>query len=655
MLVDFSRAGWADKARKQPEKVREALDKIRTDGLQATVEAVRSRLDQPVSLGYSNVGTVSEVGAGVKGLREGQRVVSNGPHAEFVVVNQNLCATIPDELSDDQATFAVIGAIGIQGVRLAKPTLGESFVVFGLGLVGLMTVQILRSNGCRVLGIDLGETRLSLARKLGAETVSGNDADDVLLAAKTFSRGNGVDGVLLTLSSKSNAPVRQAAKMCRKRGRIVLVGVTGLELNRADFYEKELSFQVSCSYGPGRYDPEYEEKGHDYPIGFVRWTEQRNFEAVLQMMAERRLDVDSLITHRFPIERATEAYDLLLSDKPSLGILLEYPYRGGLNLDARTVRLSPSASHPVSGDPKISFVGAGNYGGRVLIPAFKAAGAYLNTVVTTSGISGAHYGRKLGFHQASSDSDTIFESNDDAVVIVTRHNTHADFVVRSLASGKHVFVEKPLALKESELNRIEEALLKEPDRILMVGFNRRFAPHTVKIKQLLNSFKAPKAFIMTVNAGAISEDHWTQDPEIGGGRIVGEACHFVDLLRFLAGKPIETYDITTLSCSTDSAMIALRFEDGSIGNIHYLANGHKAIPKERLEVFCGNRILQLNNFRTLRGFGWPGFRKMVLRRQDKGQRACVQAFLRTMKVGGEPPIPKDELIEVARISIALQP
>jgi len=391
MLVDFSRAGWADKARKQPEKVREALDKIRTDGLQATVEAVRSRLDQPVSLGYSNVGTVSEVGAGVKGLREGQRVVSNGPHAEFVVVNQNLCATIPDELSDDQATFAVIGAIGIQGVRLAKPTLGESFVVFGLGLVGLMTVQILRSNGCRVLGIDLGETRLSLARKLGAETVSGNDADDVLLAAKTFSRGNGVDGVLLTLSSKSNAPVRQAAKMCRKRGRIVLVGVTGLELNRADFYEKELSFQVSCSYGPGRYDPEYEEKGHDYPIGFVRWTEQRNFEAVLQMMAERRLDVDSLITHRFPIERATEAYDLLLSDKPSLGILLEYPYRGGLNLDARTVRLSPSASHPVSGDPKISFVGAGNYGGRVLIPAFKAAGAYLNTVVTTSGISGAHW------------------------------------------------------------------------------------------------------------------------------------------------------------------------------------------------------------------------------------------------------------------------
>lgn len=655
MLIDFGRAGWVKKARQKPDRFRDVLDKVRTDGLQATVEAVRSKLDQPIPLGYSNVGTVIEVGEGVADLREGDRVVSNGPHAEFVVVNYNLCARIPDQVSDDQAAFTVLGAIGLQGVRLTNPTLGESFAVTGLGLIGLLTVQLLRTHGCRVLGIDLDESRLALARQFGAETVNGSDDDEVLDTARRFSRGRGVDGVLLTLSSKSNTPVRQAAQMCRKRGRIVLVGITGLQLNRADFYEKELSFQVSCSYGPGRYDQYYENKGHDYPIGFVRWTEQRNLEAVLDMMVEGRLDVASLITHRFTIDQATEAYDLLMSDQSRLGIILNYPDRCDSVRQVRTLTLSPSTSRPSRGKPSIAFIGAGNYAGRVLIPAFKAAGAYLRIVVTTGGIGGTHYGRKGGFHQASTDTSAVFTGNDDAVVIATRHDSHADYVVQSLAAGKHVFVEKPLALTENDLDRIQHALSQATDRILMVGFNRRFAPHTVRMKELLDSMEAPKAFIMTVNAGAIPADHWTQDPEIGGGRIVGEACHFIDLLRHLAGETIEAYDITALSDSNDSATISLRFHDGSIGTIHYLANGHKAVPKERLEVFCSGRILRLENFRTLCGFGWPGLRKMVLRRQDKGQKACVQAFLRTVKKGGKPPISRDELLEIARISIKLQP
>src|ERR1700719_1450906 len=326
MLLEFGKANWVDKVRQQPDKVRMVLDKVRADGLAVTLEAVRSKLDRPLAPGYCNVGRVAEFGLGVEGFAVGDRVVSNGKHAELVCVPKNLCARIPDSVSDESAAFAVLAAIGLQGIRLAKPTLGECVAVTGLGLIGLLTVQMLRAQGCRVLGLDLDPGRLILARQFGAELVvnSGKGAD-VLAAAQTFSRGRGVDAVIVTASTKSNEPVNQAAKMCRTRGRIVLVGVTGLELSRADFYEKELSFQVSCSYGPGRYDPAYEEGGQDYPVGFVRWTEQRNFEAALDLMASGQLDVAPLITHRFPLERASDAYALLTSGEPSLGILLEYP------------------------------------------------------------------------------------------------------------------------------------------------------------------------------------------------------------------------------------------------------------------------------------------------------------------------------------------
>jgi predicted dehydrogenase/threonine dehydrogenase-like Zn-dependent dehydrogenase len=665
MLVEFGKANWLDKARHQPEKVRMVLDKIKTDGLMPTVEAVFNKLDQPLPLGYCNVGTVLEAGAGIRDFNPGDRVVSNGKHAEVVSVPVNLCARVPDVVTDEDAAFAVLGAIALQGIRLVQPTLGETVVVTGLGLIGLVAVQLLHAHGCRVLGLDFDSEKLALAKAFGAEVVDLSTGQDPVAAAQTYSRGRGVDAVIITASTKSNEPLHQAALMCRKRGRIVLVGVTGLQLSRADFYEKELSFQVSCSYGPGRYDPSYEEKGIDYPIGFVRWTEQRNLEAVLDMMADGRLNVRPLISHRFALANAEKAYSLVGGAGPSLGILLQYPDKEGQSdevLRQTTVQLG-GMNHQAAiaitngGDPAIyvaaaslGFIGSGNYATAVLIPSFKAAGARLKTVASSGGISGLHAGRKFGFESTTTDTMSVFfDAQINAVVVTTRHDSHARFVMQALRSGKHVFVEKPLCLSLDELAQIKEAASRT---IVMVGFNRRFAPQVQKINSLLKGVTGPKSFVMMVNAGAIPATHWTQDLEVGGGRIIGEACHFIDLLRFLAGSRIASHQVIKMdSQSADSVSINMKFEDGSIGVVHYLANGSKAFPKERLEVFAAGRVLQLDNFRKLKGFGWPDFTKMNLWRQDKGQKACAAAFVKAISTGGPAPIPFDQILEVARVSI----
>jgi predicted dehydrogenase/threonine dehydrogenase-like Zn-dependent dehydrogenase len=657
MLVEFGKAGWIDKARQQPDKVRMVLDKIRTDGLVPTVEAVFNKLGQPLPLGYCSVGTVMETGKDFAGFSVGERVASNGKHAEVVSVPMNLCTKVPEGVSDDEAAFTVVAAVGLQGIRLVQPTLGEAVVVTGLGLIGLVTVQLLRAHGCRVLGIDYDSGRLALARQFGAETVGLSAGEDPVTAALAFSRGRGVDAVIITASTESNEPVHQAALVCRKRGRIVLVGIAGLELSRADFYEKELSFQVSCSYGPGRYDPNYEQKGQDYPVGFVRWTEQRNFEAVLDMMADGRLDVKPLISHRFAIEDAAKAYDLITGDEPSLGVLLRYP-TADEKPEEELRRASVKLSEPARSGSKVvlGFVGSGNYATSVLMPAFSQAGARLKRVTSNGGVSGLHAGRKFGFEEATTDTRSVFlDSEINAVAIATRHDSHASLVCEAIAAGKHVFVEKPLALSLSELKDIEAACApagsSRSGPILMVGFNRRFASHVVRIKSLLESARGPKAFVMTVNAGTIPPEHWTQDPR-AGGRILGEACHFIDLLRFLAGAPIARHTSTRMAGQTpDTATIQLSFEDGSMGTIHYLANGSRTFPKERLEVFTAGRVLQLDNFRKLKGFGWPGFSRMNLWRQDKGQKACAAAFLSAIENGTRSPIPFDELMEVSRVTI----
>ena len=665
MLVDFGRGSLLDKVRKQPDKVRQVLAKMRTDGVAATLEAVQSKLDQPLALGYCNVGRVLEVGAGVEGFSVGERVVSNGKHAEAVVVPRNLCARVPEAVDDESAAFTVLGAIALQGIRLVQPTIGETVVVSGLGLIGLVAVQILRANGCRVLGIDMDGARVALARQFGAECVDLSRGDDPVAAAIAFSRGRGVDAVLLTASTASSEPVAQAAHMCRKRGRIVLVGVTGLELTRADFYDKELSFQVSCSYGPGRYDPHYEEKGQDYPVGFVRWTEQRNFEAVLDLMASGALDMKPLMSHRFDVDVAAEAYDLLATGAPSLGILLRYPVRDGkaaAALRTHTVPIAAAGASTTAGSVSVvGVIGAGNYAGRVLIPAFKRAGATLHTLVSAAGVTAAYHGGRQGFAQASTDATAMLgDPAINTVVIATRHDSHADYVCRALELGKHVFVEKPLSVTQAGIQHIEQtladlALRERATPMLMVGFNRRFAPQVRKIHELLAGVHEPKAFVMTINAGAIPADHWTQDAHAGGGRIVGEACHFIDLLRHLAGSPITAHQVTSIRGNngpSDRTTITLSFADGSIGTVHYLANGHRSFPKERLEVFASGRVLQLDNFRKLRGYGWPGFTRMTLWRQDKGQDECAKAFVEAVRTGQESPIPLDELLEVARVTIA---
>ena len=659
MLIDFGKANLLSKAKQQPDKVKMVLNTVITDGLMTTVDAVQSKLDQPLPLGYCNAGVILE--SDVDKFKPGDRVVSNGNHAEVVRVPKNLCVKIPDDVDDESAAFTVLGAIGLQGIRLIQPTIGECFVVTGLGLIGLLCVQMLRANGCRVIGIDFDSNKCELARKFGAETVDLSKGEDPIIFVQRFSRGRGVDGVLVTAATQSDEVIHQSAEMCRKRGRIVLVGVVGLNLRRDDFFKKEITFQVSASYGPGRYDSFYEDEGNDYPIGFVRWTEQRNFEAVLDMMSSGVLDVKSVITHRFDIENAIEAYSLL--DNPdALGIVLNYPSQTREILTECKVELNTQPTKVIDSlIPCVGFIGAGNYASRTLIPAFKEAGAVLDTLVTSSGISGVHHGNKNQFSTASTETKDLWNNDKiNTVSIVTRHDAHAQQVVDALKSRKNVFVEKPLALTLNELNVIDKTYHeanKSNTVRLMVGFNRRYAPHIVKMKELLSSHRSPKSIIMTINAGAIPGEHWVQNSLIGGGRIIGEGCHFIDLMRHLIGHKINGFTATMLGnvpgieVREDKASITLSFEDGSFGTIHYLANGGSIFPKERVEVFCDDAVLQMDNYLLLKGYGWAGFKKMKLFKQNKGQKACAKAFIESIVNGKESPISYEEVMESSRVSI----
>lgn len=657
MLVDFGRAGIIGKMKKQPDKVKMVLDKIKTDGLLATYESVQSKLDQPLALGYCNVGTVLEVGAQIQNIQVGDRLVSNGAHAEVVRVSPNLACKIPDAVSDEEASFAVVGAIALQGIRILNPTLGETVVVMGLGLIGLLTVQLLIANGCRVIGIDFDQHKIDLARQYGAETFNLSTQSDVVSYTKTITQDRGVDGVILTLSTDSQEPIHNAAQMCRKRGRIVLVGVTGLQLMRADFYEKELSFQVSCSYGPGRYDPLYEENAQDYPFGLVRWTAQRNMEAFLDLLARKQINVADLISHRFEIEAAEEAYKTLHQGQTPLGIVLKYSRTIDFNHSAQKI-VALDVHRAAESAVQIGFIGAGNYAVRTLCPALKHASAVLNTVCSSGGVSAAYAARKFGFAKSTTDlANVLHNAEINTVVIATRHNSHADLVAKALAANKNVFVEKPLALTFEQVDQIAAEYTKASSSLLMVGFNRRFSPFVLKMKELLDSTSAPKSFVMTVNAGEIPADHWTQDLLVGGGRIVGEACHFIDLLRYLAGAKIKSYDFVGFKnaglAQSDCGSISLTFEDGSFGVIHYLANGHRSFAKERLEVFVAGKTLILNNFLSLKGLGWQNFSKMRRFKQDKGQRECLKQFCEAVMNGSAAPIPFEEIMEVARVTIAL--
>lgn len=662
MLVDFGKANYLQKARQQPDKVKMVMDKIKTDGLMPTINSVRNKLAAPMPMGYSNVGTVLELGRDVTGFNVGDRVVSNANHAELVTAASNLAAKIPDSVSDDAASFTVVGAIALQGIRISEVTMGETVVVMGLGLIGLLTVQLLRAQGCQVIGMDFDLAKLLLAKKFGAEVVDLNKVTDPIAFTEQHTAGRGVDAVIITASTDSNEPMHQAANMCRKKGRITLVGVTGLELSRADFYEKELTFRVSCSYGPGRYDASYEDQGQDYPYAFVRWTAQRNFQAFLALLADQKIDVQPLITHRFALADAEKAYELVSNKQPSIGIVLEYAAQtktspeNDLNHWQDTLVLQHSA--PITGVPKVSFVGAGNYATQILAPAFAKQNIQFHAAVSRGGLSSAQLGKKFSFAKISTDAEAaINDAETDIVVVATQHNTHAKFVIEALNAHKNVFVEKPLCTTIEQLEQIEETVQRiqaqGESAKLMVGFNRRFAPQVQKIKSLLTAKPGPKSFIYTVNAGFIPQDHWTQDLKTGGGRLLGEACHFVDLLRYLAASPIVDATVRLMGDQSDVATITLNFQDGSLGTIHYYANGARSFAKERLEVFAGGGILQLDNFRKLNAYGWPGFKGMRSLSQNKGQQACVAAFVESVVEGTEAPILLTEILEVNRVCLQL--
>lgn len=655
MIMDLARKSLLGKARERPDHVRRVLEKIRNEGLFTTLRQVREKLDTPMNMGYSSAGVVLACGAGVQEYKPGDRVASNGPHAEIVAVPKNLCARVPDNVSFEQAAFAVLGAIALQGVRLTHIGLGETVFVVGLGLVGQIAVGLLKAAGCRVFGTDPDRAKCELALKMGAE-LAHPDLGAAEIEGATA--GRGADAVVITASTRSNGPIELAAAAVRKKGRVVLVGVVGLELDRRPFYFKEAEFVVSCSYGPGRYDPEYENDGRDYPAAYVRWTEQRNVQAILDLMSSNRLDITPLISHRFAIDRAEAAYELIeKGNEPYLGILLTYP-DAPVRAPSRRIDLrTPARSDKLN----VGVLGAGNFARMVLLPAIQACeNLHPAVLCSAGGVSSAHTGAKLGFDSAVTDEDAVLiDPRVQVVFSATRHDQHARQVIAAIEHGKAMFVEKPLCLTEEELADIEQALIDAGPSApqLMVGFNRRFSPAAQLVKEFFGKVAAPLTISFRFNAGPIPAGDWTQHDTVGGGRIIGEACHGIDLATYLAGSvPVRVFaesigGVNAPTITDDQCFITLRHANGSISNVAYLAGGDKAFPKERIEIIGGGRIAVIDDFRSVTTCVGGKTSRHNWRQQDKGHRAGVAAFARALSSGGASPIAWDELRAVALASI----
>jgi predicted dehydrogenase len=661
MVVEFAKQGLLGKAKSRPDLMREVLNKARREGLLTTVEAALNKLNQPMALGYSSAGTIVQTGAGLRGFHAGERVACAGGgyavHAEFAAIPQNMMVLLPDSVDFEQAAFSTIGAIAMQGFRLAEVQVGAKVAVIGLGLLGLLTSGIAAAAGCQVLGIDLVPNRIKLAQQMGAKNAV--TRGEAVEAAEFFSRGRGVDAVLICADTPSNDPVELAGEIARDKATVVAVGAVGLEIPRKLYYEKELSLIVSRSYGPGRYDPNYEEKAHDYPVGYVRWTQNRNIESFLDLLAQEKLDVSPLITHRIPIAEGTQAYDLITGKEAYLGVLLTY---GGqqlpkenriLNMSAPSVRVKP-------GDIlALGVLGAGNYALSTFLPVVKKTGRIAPTgIVSTSGVSAHHAAQRYGFGFAASDPELLLEDPAiNVIAILTRHHLHTSQILSAFKASKHVYCEKPLAITQEQLLQVTAALQQEDQPLFMLGFNRRFAPLAVQMKTFVDKRQEPLFAHFRVNANVLPSNHWLIDPEVGGGRIIGEGCHFIDFLTFLVGEnPIEVmaYGLPDGGkYNEDNVVMNFRFPDGSLGVVSYLANGDKTFPKEYLEVFSGGRIAVLNDWRKLELVA-HGRRKVVRQhlRQDKGHQGAWQAFLDALQQEKAPPIPYEQLIGVTQASFA---
>ncbi len=660
MVVEFAGKSLVGKARSRPDLVKQVLDKAKREGLMPTVQAAFNRLDQPMALGYSSAGTIVALGPDMAGFKVGQRVACAGGgyavHAEYNVVPRNLLTPLPENVDFESAAFTTLGAIALHGFRLAEPQLGENVAVIGLGLLGLLTIQLASAAGCSVLGIDLDPSRIQLASSLGLPAVARDQAEST---AQAFTNNRGFDSIIICADTPSNDPVELAAVIARDRAKVVATGAVGLNFPRKIYYEKEISFINSRSYGPGRYDANYEENGQDYPIGYIRWTEGRNFQSIVELLSSGKLKVQPLITHRFPIEEATEAYDVITGKRKEnfLGVVLTYDSSGDKRETSNKV-LFPSVIRRQSSVVKLGVLGAGLYANATLLPVIKNNQDFeLIGIASSGGLHAQHSGQKFGFQYATSSEDEILnDPNINTVAILTRHNTHADLVIKALKAGKHVFVEKPLAINREQLSAISEQLLKTDNCLLLTGFNRRFSPLAQSLQSQVSSLHEPKYIHYRVNAGYLPLNHWTQDPEIGGGRIIGEGCHFIDFITFLVGAAPISVNAYALPNNgkyrDDNVSMTFTFPDGSIGVVDYLANGDKSFPKERLEVFCEGMVAVIDDFRMLEIVKDGKKKEEKLAAQDKGWKDEMRAFARSIREGGEPPIPYEQLIGVTRSTFA---
>ena len=661
MVVSFAKQTLLGKAAARPDLVRQVLNKARREGLLTAYEATMNKLDQPMALGYSSAGTIIDVGEGLLGFRAGDRVACAGGghavHAEYASIPQNLMVLLPDKVNFEEAAFATLGAVAMQGFRLAQVQVGAKVVVIGLGLLGLLTTGIASAAGCQILGVDLDPQRVQMAQAMGAQVAVGRD--QAVEAVQAFTHGRGADAVLICADTDSNDPVNLAGEIARDKARIIAVGAVGLEIPRKAYYEKELELIISRSYGPGRYDPKFEEQGQDYPIAYVRWTETRNIEAFLDLLAAGKLDITPLITHRIPIEQAQAAYELITGDQPYLGVLLTYQEKGLPEENRIPNLLAPTLRVKNEDILALGVLGAGNYALSTFLPVVKKVGDIAPVgIVSASGVSAQHASQRFGFGFSASDPDAVLEDPViNLIAILTRHNLHTPQILQAFEAGKHVYCEKPLAINAEQLEQVNAALHKEDQPLLMLGFNRRFAPLAVHLKDFIDQRQSSIYAHYRVNANQLPPSHWLIDPEVGGGRIIGEACHFIDFLTFLVGStPIEVSTQGLPDEGTyheDNLVMHFRFQDGSIGLVSYLANGDKSYPKEYVEVFTGGRIGVLHDWRKLELIQ-DGKRKMHRQhlRQDKGHQAAWRAFLEAVQDYKSPSIPTEQMIVVTRASFA---
>ena len=650
MLIGFGKSGPINKIKSQPEKVNQVIKKVKTDGLINTTKAVLNKLSEPIPLGYCNVGTIIDISTDVAEFKIGDRVISNGPHAEIINVKKNLVSKIPENVSDEAAAFTVIGAIGLQGIRLIKPKIGETVVVFGLGLIGLLSVQVLRANGCRVIGIDIDESKCELAKKYGAKAIN-PVRENPVKAIHSYTNNFGSDSVLITASSKNNDIILQSSEMVRKKGKIVLVGVVGLEIDRSIFYEKELSFQVSCSYGPGRYDSNYEEKGIDYPLPYVRWTEKRNFDTILKLISNKSINTDNLISRKVDLLNFNEIYENINNDK-SIASIINYP---DSDIDFnQSMKIDYKKNNKKKYDCNIGVIGSGNFSRMTLLPNLNNCNVNFKTLSSQTGISAESLSRKYKFEKITSNyKEIITDKSIDTVFIVTRHDSHAKIIQECLNSDKNVFVEKPLALNIDEVNSVINSI--KPDSNLMVGFNRRFSPHIRLVKDSINKDKSvPLNIIINMNAGFISPEHWVHDLQIGGGRIIGEACHLIDLCVYISGSKVERICLNSLgndsSKNTDNVSMLLKMKNGSNASINYFSNGSNQYSKERVEIYSQNRTWIIDNYERTVGYGIPGFKNLKTK-VDKGHKTQFKKYIHSLKEGSQSLIPIEDIVNVTVSSI----